>query len=75
MAMAITITFYGLDAAGMNIFMDLDQSINICLSLYNNTAVLSQLLAFFGSRLYLLNYFITEAFLICPGVMEKVGWS
>ena len=37
----MTITFYGLDAAGMNSFMGLDQGVSICLSLYNITGVLS----------------------------------
>ena len=37
----MTITFYGLDAAGMNSFMGLDQGVNSCLSLKHNIVVLS----------------------------------
>ena len=41
----MTITFYGLHAAGMNSFTGLDQGVNRCLSLYDNIVVLSSWLS------------------------------
>ena len=41
----MTITFYGLDAAGMNSFMGLDQAVSSCLSFYSSIVVLSSWLS------------------------------
>ena len=69
----LVIVFYGLHAAGMNSFMNLDPGVNICLSLYNNIAVHCSWLLL-EADYFMLNYFIKEALLICcPVVMGEVG--
>ena len=41
----MTKAFNGLDAAGMNFIMGLDQGVNSCLSLYHDIAALNSLLS------------------------------
>ena len=63
----MTITFYGLDAAGVNSFMGLSRSVTSCLSMYNTTAVLS------SRPSIVADYFCRD--IHRKVVMEKEGWS